>query len=90
MVIESRLNEFTQPKERGRVFSVYMVITYLGLGIGQFLLGIAEIHQPHRLFLAGILFSLCLIPVSVTGSIHPEPIFPTPEGFFSSGPPFFP
>ena len=73
MVIESWLNECTQPGERGRIFSVYMVITYLGLGCGQFLLGVAEIHQQIHLLVVGILFSLCLIPVSVTRSIHPEP-----------------
>ena len=73
MVIESWLNECTQPKERGRIFSVYMIMTYLGLGVGQFLLGVSEIHQPTHLLVVGILFSLCLIPVSVTRSIHPVP-----------------
>ncbi len=34
-ILESWLNECTQPQARGRVFSIYMVVNYLGGGIGQ-------------------------------------------------------
>ena len=35
MVVESWLNECAQPQTRGRVFSIYMTLTYVGIGIGQ-------------------------------------------------------
>ncbi|MBA1147589.1 MFS transporter [Ectothiorhodospiraceae bacterium WFHF3C12] len=74
MVIESWLNERSTATTRGRVFSIYQVVTYLGLGSGQFLL---EIRPPDTLdlfLITGLLFALCLIPVSMTRAIHPAPI----------------
>lgn len=71
MVIESWLNASARPDERGRVFSVYMLITYMGLGVGQFLLMIADVNRPDYFMVLGILFSLSLIPVATTRSAHP-------------------
>lgn len=72
MVIESWLNECAQPEERGRVFSVYMLTTYLGLGVGQFLLMAADVMRPDYFMIIGILFTMSIVPVSVTGSINPQ------------------
>lgn len=74
MVIESWLNERTASHLRGRVFSVYMAVTFLGLGSGQFLLMLGE-KAGHTLFMvAAILFAFCLIPVTLTRAVHPEPM----------------
>ncbi|MCP4671439.1 MAG: MFS transporter [Desulfobacula sp.] len=72
MVIESWLNECTQPKVRGRVFSIYMVMCYLGSSIGQQLLNFGEIKDQTLLFAIGFLLVSCIIPVALTRSIHPE------------------
>ena len=40
---ESWLNAKAQPSERGRVFSIYMVGTFLALALGQLLIGGIEI-----------------------------------------------
>jgi MFS family permease len=72
MVIESWLNECTEPQFRGRVFSVYMTLTYLGIGIGQQLLNVADIGGSDLFVITGVLFALCLIPVSATGGVHPR------------------
>ena len=72
MIIESWLNECTQPRTRGRVFSVYMTLTYVGIGIGQQLLNFGNGGGQNVFFIAALLFSLSLIPVSVTRSVHPE------------------
>jgi MFS family permease len=72
MVIESWLNECTQPKARGRVFSIYMVICYLGISIGQQLLKFGDIKDQTLLFIIGFLMVLCIIPIALTRSIHPE------------------
>ena len=41
---ESWLNAKAQPAERGRIFSIYMVGTFLALAVGQLLIGRAEIE----------------------------------------------
>lgn len=79
MVIESWLNECATPDTRGRVFSVYMVCTYLGMGIGQFLLSLSDPRSTETFLLVGILLALCLVPVTVTESVHPE--LPTASSF---------
>lgn len=71
MVIESWLNECTMPSARGRVFSIYMVLTYLGIGIGQLMLNLGGAAGDAPFFTAGILLALCLVPVSLTTAISP-------------------
>ena len=72
MVIESWLNECCQRETRGRVFSVYMTLTYMGIGLGQLLINFGNGGGQNVLFIAALLFSLSLIPVSLTRSVHPE------------------
>lgn len=72
MVIESWLNECTEPRLRGRVFSVYMTLSYLGIGIGQQLLNTGDVREHELFIVAGIIFALCLVPVSATGGVHPR------------------
>lgn len=74
MIVESWLNERAPQAIRGRIFSVYMVVSFLGLGGGQFLLNLDEILAPTHFFVMGILFSLCLLPVSLTSAMHPRPV----------------
>jgi len=78
MVIESWLNECSQRQTRGRVFSVYMTLTYMGIGIGQLLINFGNDKGQNVLLLAALLFTLSLIPVSVTRSVHPA--LPKPAG----------
>lgn len=79
MVIESWLNECTEPRFRGRVFSFYMVLSYLGIGFGQILLNLADPSLPTHFFIAGMLLALCLVPVSMTTAISPS--MPPPSRF---------
>lgn len=72
MVIESWLNECTQSRFRGQVFSIYMTLTYLGIGIGQQLLNVADVHGNNLFVITGIIFALCLVPVSATEGVHPR------------------
>ena len=71
-VIEIWLNESTDPCSRGRVLSVYMLLTYMGMAIGQQLLNVGSVLGHELFFLVGIFLALCMVPVSVTHSIHPE------------------
>lgn len=74
MVIESWLSECSQSNTRGRVFSIYMVVTYLGSSTGQQFLNFGDIADQTLFFVVGFLMILCILPVSLTRSIHPETI----------------
>ncbi|MBT3487172.1 MAG: MFS transporter [Desulfobacula sp.] len=72
MVIESWFNESAEPHTRGRVFSIYMVMCYLGGSIGQQLLNLGEVKDQTLFFVIGFLLVSCIIPIALTHSIHPE------------------
>ncbi|MBU8850070.1 MAG: MFS transporter [Desulfobacterales bacterium] len=72
MVIESWLNECTQPQTRGRVFSIYMVMCFLGSSVGQQFLNLGDPKGQTLFFVIGFLLVSCIIPVALTHSIHPE------------------
>jgi len=72
MVIESWLNECAEFRVRGRVFSIYMIMTYLGSSIGQKLLGFGQVETQTLYLVVGIFLVFSIIPVTVTRSIHPR------------------
>jgi MFS family permease len=72
MVIESWLNECSESRFRGRVFAVYMTLSYTGIAIGQQLLNFGDIEGQVLFTIAGIVLSLSLVPVAVTRGVHPR------------------
>ena len=72
MVIESWLNECTQAHSRGKVLAIYMVMSYMGMAIGQQLLNFGNAYNLEILYIVGLMLVLCLVPVAVTHSIHPQ------------------
>ncbi|MFC3608156.1 MFS transporter [Stutzerimonas tarimensis] len=78
MVIESWLNEQAEASQRGLVFSGYMASSYLGLILGQLVLVVYPTLGPELLMLVALCFSLCLVPVALTGKLHPAPLHPAP------------
>ncbi|WP_125783518.1 MFS transporter [Pseudoalteromonas rubra] len=83
MVLESWLNEQAAPESRGRVFSFYMITSYLGMVAGQYALS----HFPELgyapLFLVCMALSVGIIPISTTRRIHPKPLKPIQVSLFS-------
>ena len=71
MVIESWLNDRTEARMRGRVFSVYMAMAFIGLGIGQLFLQAGKILGAELFLVAAIFVVLSLIPVALTRSMSP-------------------
>lgn len=71
MVIESWLNDRTEPHMRGRVFSVYMAMAFIGLSIGQLFLQTGKIVSYELFLVAAIFVVLSLVPVAMTRSISP-------------------
>ena len=78
MVIESWLNEQAEAKQRGLVFSGYMIASYLGLVLGQLILVMHPGLGLELLMLVALCFTLCLVPVALTRRIHPAPLHPAP------------
>jgi len=78
MVIESWLNEQADTKQRGLVFSGYMIASYSGLVLGQLILVMHPQLGLELLMLVALCFALCLVPVALTRRIHPAPMRPAP------------
>ncbi len=72
IVIESWLNSRTANDHRGQVFSIYMTVTLLGLGVGQLLLLTGEVAGLELFALASVLLSLGLVPVALTRVEQPQ------------------
>ncbi|MFC7478600.1 MFS transporter [Dankookia sp. GCM10030260] len=68
---ESWLNAKARPAERGRVFAIYMVGTFLALGIGQLLIGRIEVATPGPFNAIAALFAVALVIVSATRAEPP-------------------
>ena len=72
MVIESWLNDKVEPVFRGRLLSIYMILVYFGTGGGQLLLNFNDVQGKSIFMLTGILFAVCLIPISITRAANPQ------------------
>lgn len=66
LVIESWLNGSAPPKQRGRVFSVYMTVNLLAVAAGQYLLLLADPADFVLFGVVTILFALSLVPIALT------------------------
>jgi MFS family permease len=68
---ESWLNAKAQPDQRGRVFSIYMVGTFLALALGQLLIGRLAIDSAGPFHAIVALFAVALAMVSTTRADAP-------------------
>lgn len=72
MVIESWLNVLSTKKTRGRILSVYMVINFLSLALGQIFIFIAEPSEYILFAIVSILISFSLVPLTISKAKPPE------------------
>lgn len=70
---ESWLNAKAQSEARGRVFSIYMLGTFLSLALGQLLIGRADIEAEASFSAIAALFAVALVIVSTTRAEPPQP-----------------
>ncbi|HUQ51680.1 MAG TPA: MFS transporter, partial [Gammaproteobacteria bacterium] len=69
---ESWLNDRADRDSRGTLLASYMVVIYVGIGGGQFLLNAAD-PRGHELFvLIGVLISVAVVPIALTAQRAPE------------------
>ena len=72
MVAESWLAGSASPQNKGRVFSVYMVINKGCFALGQLLLQLADPAGDRLFMLLGILFAVCLVPIALARHEAPK------------------
>ena len=66
IVVESWLNDRATNKTRGKVLSVYMIITFTGLGLGMLLLNFSDPKKYEPFILVSLLLSIALVPILLT------------------------
>jgi MFS family permease len=65
-VVDSWINERTPNAARGRVIALYTITITLALGGSQLLIGLFEVTSAQLIMVVSGLFSLALVPVSLT------------------------
>lgn len=77
---ESWIHDRVENKNRGRVFSIYIVAQMIGMTGSQLLLSIGSPASPFPFILAGSLFAVSCLPVLYARSSAPDHAPPEPFG----------
>ena len=72
VIMESWLNEKSTNETRGQILSVYMIITFAFLGLGQLLLNLSDPIKVDLFILVSILLSFALLPILLSNSEAPS------------------
>ena len=72
IIVESWLNDRANNKTRGKVLSVYMLVTYVGMAFGNLLLNVSDPKYYEPFILISLLFSIALIPILLTKRKPPK------------------
>ncbi len=80
VVVESWLNDLATNETRGRILSVYMIVTMTGIGLGQLMLNIDDISGFRLFILVSVLVSVSLVPVTLSATSSPPLAVPEPMG----------
>jgi len=65
-IVESWLNDRSTNQTRGKVLSIYMMISYFGMGLGMLLINFQKPENYEPFILISILMSLSLVPILLT------------------------
>jgi len=76
VIMESWINDKSTNQTRGKMLSIYMIITFTFLGFGQFLLNLSDPAKVDLFILISILLSFALLPILLSVSEAPR-ISPT-------------
>lgn len=78
IVAESWLNDRATNQLRGRLLSVYMVVTFVSMGGGQLSMNLASPGAYDLFILNAIILSLALVPILLSNNPQPESATPEP------------
>jgi len=76
VVAECWLNDRATNETRGQLLSIYMVVMFVGVALGQLLLNVSNPYGHVLFILVSILVSIALIPILLSASPAPEFIEP--------------
>ena len=72
IIMESWLNEKSTNETRGKLLSIYMIITFVFVGLGQLLLNISDPAKVDLFILVSILLSFALLPILLSNTEQPD------------------
>ena len=72
IIVESWLNDRANNRNRGKVLSLYMFITFFGFAVGNMLLNFNTPTNYEPFILISLLFSIALIPILLTKRKPPK------------------
>lgn len=72
VVIESWLAEMTTEANRGRTMAIYMIVWLAGLGVGQFLIALADPNSFRLFVVSSVLVSMSLVPIALVTNTAPS------------------
>ena len=70
--MESWLNDKSTNQTRGQLLSIYMIITFVFLGLGQLLLNISDPLKVDLFILVSVLLSFALLPILLSTTEQPS------------------
>ena len=76
IVIESWLADLPTPANRGWTLAVYMIVSIAGLGIGQYVIAVADPNGFRLFVVSSVLVSLALEPVTPAAAAQVPPSRP--------------
>ena len=72
IIMESWLNDKSTNQTRGQLLSIYMIITFVFLGLGQLLLNISDPLKVDLFILVSVLLSFALLPILLSSTEQPN------------------
>ena len=70
--MESWLNDKSTNQTRGQLLSIYMIITFVFLGLGQLFLNISDPLKVDLFILVSVLLSFALLPILLSTTEQPN------------------
>ena len=72
VIMESWLNDKSNNQTRGKILSLYMIITFVFVGIGQLLLNLSNPIKVDLFILVSVLLSFSLLPILLSTTDQPD------------------
>ena len=72
VIMESWLNDKSNNQTRGKILSLYMVITFIFVGLGQLLLNLSNPIKVDLFILVSVLLSFSLLPILLSSTDQPD------------------
>ncbi|GGA93457.1 MFS transporter [Brucella endophytica] len=74
MIVESWLNERVVNETRGMVFSIYMIVSMVGLLAGQYILPFGDPAAQTLFIVCALIYAAALIPTALSNAQSPRPL----------------